>query len=90
MALLKPLQKLTLPKMLLIVLLLQDVRMCLQLEPYHFGAWSGLGLTHMHCKQYPEAEKAFEKALEIHPWMMQTSVGVNHRICRAAGQASES
>ncbi len=69
---------------------IKDVRTCLSLEDRHFGAWSGLGLTHMSCKQYAVAEKAFEKAIAINPWMRSTTVGVNLGVCRAAGQASES
>lgn len=33
---------------------LQDVAACLALEPRHFGAWSGKGLTHMRLKQFSE------------------------------------
>ena len=46
---------------------IQDCQMVLQLNPYHFGAASGMGLCHWSLKQSKEALSAFERALEVHP-----------------------
>lgn len=39
----------------------------LKLNPYHFGAASGMGLCHWSLKETAAALRAFEAALEIHP-----------------------
>jgi tetratricopeptide (TPR) repeat protein len=46
---------------------IDDCNMALHLNPYHFGAASGLGLCHWSLKQSAAALQAFERALEIHP-----------------------
>lgn len=46
---------------------IDDCRMVLQLNPYHFGAASGMGLCYWSLKQSQEALSAFEKALDVHP-----------------------
>ncbi len=46
-----------------------DVEKTLALEPRHFGALSGLGLIYMQLDETRAAVKAFEKALEINPYM---------------------
>ena len=44
-----------------------DIRRTLELEPRHFGAWSGLGLIYMSLEQDRAALGAFNKALELNP-----------------------
>ncbi len=44
-----------------------DIRRTLELEPRHFGAWSGLGLIYMSLEQDRAALEAFNKALELNP-----------------------
>lgn len=44
-----------------------DIRRTLELEPRHFGAWSGLGLIYMSLEQNRAALEAFNKALELNP-----------------------
>jgi hypothetical protein len=39
----------------------------LRLQPYHFGAASGMGLCYVMLKQDAEAVTAFETALSINP-----------------------
>lgn len=46
---------------------IEDCQMVLQLNPYHFGAASGMGLCHWSLKQPGAALKAFQLALDIHP-----------------------
>lgn len=42
-------------------------RLVLDLNPYHFGAASGMGLCHLRLRDYQGALRAFEQALQIHP-----------------------
>ena len=44
-----------------------DCERALQLNPYHFGAQSGIGECHMKLRKYSSALKAFKLALEINP-----------------------
>lgn len=46
-----------------------DIAEVLKLEPYHFGALSGLGLVNVAQGNYLEARRAFESALEVNPSM---------------------
>jgi len=48
---------------------LADIERTLALEPRHFGALSGRGLSLMALDRLPEAEQAFIAALKIHPQM---------------------
>ncbi|MEA5512156.1 tetratricopeptide repeat protein [Crocosphaera sp. UHCC 0190] len=45
----------------------KDCEQVVQLIPYHFGAWHGLGLCLLALGEYREAIAAFRKALEIQP-----------------------
>ncbi|MEA5536757.1 tetratricopeptide repeat protein [Crocosphaera sp. XPORK-15E] len=45
----------------------QDCQKVVQLIPYHFGAWHGLGLCLLALGEYTEAIAAFRKALEVQP-----------------------
>ncbi len=44
-----------------------DCQAVMRLNPYHFGAASGMGLCFWSLKQTAPALAAFESALEIHP-----------------------
>jgi len=44
-----------------------DCEQVVMLNPYHFGAWHGLGLCHAALGDYPAAIQSFKKALEIQP-----------------------
>ncbi len=46
-----------------------DIEKTLALEPRHFGALSGLGLILKELGEDERALKAFEEALEIHPYL---------------------
>lgn len=46
-----------------------DILETLQLEPKHFGAFSGLGLVYMAQGEFYLARNAFKSALEINPYM---------------------
>lgn len=48
----------------------QDIARTLSLEPRHFGALSGLGLVRLAQGRPAEALSAFEKALSIHPYVV--------------------
>lgn len=45
-----------------------DCEQVVMLNPFHFGAWHGLGLCHTVLKDYPAAIQSFKKALEIQPY----------------------
>ncbi|GAB1542436.1 hypothetical protein NUACC21_51100 [Scytonema sp. NUACC21] len=47
---------------------LADCQMVVQLNPVHFGALHGMGLCYAAMGQYPEAIRAFRRALEIQPY----------------------
>ena len=44
-----------------------DCRRAIELMPCHFGAWAGLGHSHAHLGQLPEALEAYEKAYALNP-----------------------
>ena len=46
-----------------------DIDKTLELEPFHFGALSGLGLVRLGEGRYLEARNAFQTVLEIYPAM---------------------
>ena len=46
-----------------------DIRKTLELEPFHFGALSGLGLVYLGQGRYEQARNAFNDALEVNPHM---------------------
>jgi tetratricopeptide (TPR) repeat protein len=54
----------------------KDIAQTLRLEPRHFGALSGLGLINTALGRHGAAVKAFEEAIQIHPYM----VGARHHI----------
>ncbi len=45
-----------------------ECEITLKLNPYHFGAWNGLGLCLFHLARYQEAIKSFQTALTIQPY----------------------
>lgn len=45
----------------------QDCQQVVILNPYHFGAWHGLGLCEANLGHYNEAIRAFREALNIQP-----------------------
>ncbi len=47
----------------------RDIGEVLAREPRHFGAWSGLGLIFLQIDRKPRALLAFQKALEINPYL---------------------
>lgn len=44
-------------------------KLVLDLNPYHFGALSGMGLCYIELKDYQSALQAFEQALSVNPEM---------------------
>ena len=46
---------------------IQDCQQVLELMPLHFGAWSGLGHSHLALGNNDEALEAYEKALKVIP-----------------------
>ncbi|WIA42700.1 hypothetical protein OEZ86_008651 [Tetradesmus obliquus] len=50
----------------------ESIEVCqlvLQLNPYHFGAASGMGMCHLQLEDHPAALAAFQRALAINPAM---------------------
>jgi tetratricopeptide (TPR) repeat protein len=45
----------------------QDCQQVVALNPFHFGAWHGLGLCEANLGHYREAIRAFRQALAIQP-----------------------
>ncbi|MDX1978385.1 MAG: tetratricopeptide repeat protein [Pseudanabaenaceae cyanobacterium bins.68] len=56
-------------------LAIADCHATVKLNPHHFGAWHGLGLSQMALANYPEAIAAFHQALSIQPYAL-----VNQRL----------
>ena len=50
---------------------LKDCQMVINLNPVHFGALHGLGLSHAALGEYSAAIQAFRRALEIQPYAME-------------------
>ena len=63
----------------------RDIGQTLGLEPKHFGALSGLGLIYLAVGSDAGALKAFEKALEIHPFLPGAKTHVDELRRRLAG-----
>lgn len=51
----------------------EECKAALQLQPYHFGAASGMGLCYMKLGRYNEAADAFARCLQIHPGLTGTA-----------------
>ncbi len=49
----------------------KDCEMVVKLNPFHFGAWHGLGLCYVGLGEDREAILAFQKTLEIQPYAIQ-------------------
>eukprot|EP00879_Flechtneria_rotunda_P017099 GHRR01017907.1.p1 GENE.GHRR01017907.1~~GHRR01017907.1.p1 ORF type:complete len:192 (+),score=67.67 GHRR01017907.1:285-860(+) len=64
-------------------------KLALQLNPYHFGAASGMGLCHLGNGDLKEALAAFELALSIHPGMEPTQTYVTALRAKLADDAQE-
>lgn len=56
-------------------LAIADCHTTVKLNPHHFGAWHGLGLSQMSLANYSEAIAAFNQALKIQPYAL-----VNQRL----------
>lgn len=48
-----------------------DCERVIELVPYHFGAWHGLGLCNAALGKYLEAIQAFRQAMEIQPYSLE-------------------
>jgi tetratricopeptide (TPR) repeat protein len=48
-----------------------DCQVAVDLNPVHFGAWHGLGLCYTALGEYPQAIRAFNRALEIQPYSIE-------------------
>lgn len=48
-----------------------DCQMVIYLNPHHFGALHGLGLSYLALGEYREAIAAFRQALEIQPYAVE-------------------
>ena len=51
---------------------MQDIIKTLELEPRHFGALDGMGLTFIHQGQFQQAIDVYDKMLEIFPFSVKT------------------
>ena len=49
----------------------KDCQIVVQINPFHFGAFHGLGLCYAALGEYREAILAFQKALEIQPYALE-------------------
>jgi tetratricopeptide (TPR) repeat protein len=45
-----------------------ECKVTLKMNPYHFGAWHGMGLCLFKLARYSEAIESFKSALEIQPY----------------------
>jgi tetratricopeptide (TPR) repeat protein len=45
-----------------------ECKITLKMNPYHFGAWHGMGLCLFKLARYSEAIESFKSALEIQPY----------------------
>jgi tetratricopeptide (TPR) repeat protein len=46
---------------------ISDCQQALRLNPFHFGALHGIGLSHLNLQEYRQASHAFRQVLEILP-----------------------
>jgi tetratricopeptide (TPR) repeat protein len=46
---------------------ISDCQQALRLNPFHFGALHGMGLSHLNLQEHRQAAQAFRKVLEIQP-----------------------
>lgn len=44
-------------------------KLVLDLNPYHFGAFSGMGLCYLELQDFKSALRAFEQAIAVNPEM---------------------
>ncbi len=44
-----------------------DCHQAIRLNPFHFGAWHGMGLCHLNLQEYRRAAHAFRQSLDIQP-----------------------
>jgi tetratricopeptide (TPR) repeat protein len=49
---------------------LEDCQKVTELNPYHFGAWHGMGLCYAALGRFRDAIQAFRKALDIQPYAL--------------------
>ena len=60
-----------------------DCRRAVELMPCHFGAWAGMGHSHLHLGHLRNALRAYRKALAVHPHMdavRQAANEICHRL----------
>mmetsp|Transcript_40797 Transcript_40797/g.66161 ORF Transcript_40797/g.66161 Transcript_40797/m.66161 type:complete len:365 (+) Transcript_40797:56-1150(+) len=70
---------------------IRDCQLAVELQPKHFGAWSGMGLCNVGLKRFEEAVECFQKAVEINPNMMQVKqylIAVKVMISSKGGKGS--
>jgi tetratricopeptide (TPR) repeat protein len=48
-----------------------DCQQVICLNPFHFGALHGMGLSYLHLQEYRQASHAFRKVLEILPYSVE-------------------
>jgi tetratricopeptide (TPR) repeat protein len=46
---------------------ISDCQQALRLNPFHFGALHGIGLSHLNLQEYRQASQAFHQVLDILP-----------------------
>eukprot|EP00200_Dunaliella_tertiolecta_P005200 CAMPEP_0202344606 /NCGR_PEP_ID=MMETSP1126-20121109/4215_1 /ASSEMBLY_ACC=CAM_ASM_000457 /TAXON_ID=3047 /ORGANISM="Dunaliella tertiolecta, Strain CCMP1320" /LENGTH=317 /DNA_ID=CAMNT_0048935819 /DNA_START=209 /DNA_END=1162 /DNA_ORIENTATION=+ len=66
-----------------------DCKQALRLEPYHFGAASGMGLCYVMLDRNMEAVEAFETALSINPGLTSISSMLGRLKAKCAAQQRE-
>ncbi len=44
-----------------------DCQQTLRLNPFHFGALHGMGMSHLNLQEYRQAAQAFRQALDLQP-----------------------
>ncbi len=47
---------------------IEDCRKVIELNPYHFGAFSGMGQCQIHLRQFKDAAETFRRASKIQPF----------------------
>lgn len=56
---------------------LDDIEETLKLEPRHFGALSGRGMCYIKLDNWLLAISAFEKALDVNPWLVEAQHNID-------------